>query len=338
MIMPQSLTNADVKALDRIAAIRPVFSATDDAQNEVKRLSDFIQGEVYSAKIAGLMPGGQTRVMLNGQPFMLNIPQQFKPGDTLMLKFFTDEAGAGFKLMDSSGSQATTASAAGLTSAGSAANADVRINISSAGREVTRLVQEATQQGRAQVYQAVIPATLNPLDVTQFAADLRHAIENSGLFYESHLADYVEGTRTLGSLRQEPQNQDSTTPAQLLAQQLNVLETQHVRWNGEVWPGQLASWSIRTDERTAGHDGQEPAAAFTTSLTLELPSLGRVSCQLNLAGNQLRVSVLSDVAETANKLQSNTSALVHALEQHVADVDAVFVLNGVDQPAGSQGG
>lgn len=328
--MPQSLTNADVKALDRIAAIRPVVSATDDAQNEVKRLSDLIHGEVYSAKIAGLMPSGQTRVMLNGQPFMLNIPQQFKPGDTLMLKFFTDEAGAGFKLMASSGPQ----SAAGSP----AANADVRINISSAGREVTRLVQEASQQGRAQVYQAAIPATLNPLDVTQFSADLRHAIENSGLFYEAHLADYVEGTRTLGSLRQEPQNQYGTAPAQLLAQQLNVLETQHVRWNGEVWPGQLASWSIRTDERAAGHDGQERATAFSTSLTLELPSLGRVSCQINLAGNQLRVSVLSDVAETANKLQSNTSVLVHALEQHVADVDAVFVLNGVDQSAGSQGG
>lgn len=337
--MPQSLTNADVKALDRIAAIRPVVSATDDAQNEVKRLSDFIQGEVYSAKIAGLMPSGQTRVMLNGQPFMLNIPQQFKPGDTLMLKFFTDEAGAGFKLMASSGPQATTASATASASVGlPAANADVRINISSAGREVTRLVQEASQQGRAQVYQAAIPATLNPLNVTQFAADLRHAIENSGLFYESHLADYVEGTRTLGSLRQEPQNQDTTAPAQLLAQQLNVLETQHVRWNGEVWPGQLASWGIRTDERPAGQDGQERAAAFTTSLTLELPSLGRVSCQLNLAGNQLRVSVLSVVAETANKLQSNTNALVHALEQHVANVDAVFVLNGVDRPAGSQGG
>lgn len=313
--MAEILTGTEVKPLEKIPAIRPVFSATDEAQDAFRRFSALIKGEVYPANITGFTPGGDTKVTLNGQPFILKMQQQFQVGDTLMLKFLNDEAGVGFKLVPPSTAK------------------ELQVNLSSTARELGRLVQEAGQQGRMQVYEASIPATLQPLDVKQFAADLRHAVENSGLFYESHLADYVEGARTLASLKLEPQNQSSTVAPHLLAQQLNVLETQHMQWNGEVWPGQLARWEISADEQSSRHEQQQTQNAVISSMNLELPCLGNITFKLNLLGDRLHVSIVSDAVDTADTLQKNSSALAQTLQQHVANVETVFVLNGAGHDA-----
>ena len=44
-----------------------------------------------------------------------------------------------------------------------------------------------------------------PPVASQLSATLAHAVANSGLFYESHLAQLTAGTRTLAQLMQEPQ-------------------------------------------------------------------------------------------------------------------------------------
>ena len=49
----------------------------------------------------------------------------------------------------------------------------------------------------------ILPAP--PASGADLAAPLRQALETSGLFYESHQAEWVGGKRELGALRQEPQ-------------------------------------------------------------------------------------------------------------------------------------
>ncbi len=125
--------------------------------------------------------------------------------------------------------------------------------------------------------------TANPAEL---ALALRTALVRSGLFYESHLANWAVGQDSLDGLMQEPQNRlataeaarataspatalalsDTATVAEqkplnpmhtLLSQQLQVLESPQFVWRGEVWPGQALEWQVR-QETEATQD--EPAA------------------------------------------------------------------------------
>ncbi len=108
-----------------------------------------------------------------------------------------------------------------------------------------------------------------PTDTNLLAAALKAGIEHSGLFYESHLADWVAGQRNLSTLRAEPQGQmpssvstqgsnqldtgevkDGTgklhSPAHNLSAsmlaaiihaQLDAIDRGRIHWQGEPWPG-----------------------------------------------------------------------------------------------------
>ena len=114
--------------------------------------------------------------------------------------------------------------------------------------------------------------TANPAEM---ALALRTALVRSGLFYESHLANWTVGLDSLEGLMQEPQNRqaadaahapasavtalaltNTSEPAEpkaanpmhtLLTQQLQVLESPHFIWRGELWPGQMLEWQVGQD-------------------------------------------------------------------------------------------
>lgn len=88
-----------------------------------------------------------------------------------------------------------------------AATPSARVDLSAAGSRLGAAVAAATKgQDGAQPAVPTIPLLpAPPADAEGLVPPLRQAVEGSGLFYESHQAEWVAGRRPLEALRAEPQ-------------------------------------------------------------------------------------------------------------------------------------
>jgi len=164
-------------------------------------------------------------------------------------------------------------------------------------------------------------------DTPAVAAELKHAVESSGLFYESHLREWSEGKRPLADLAREPQMQrvlDGAPPrpgapidgqtAPFINLQLGSHEQQRLAWQGHLMPGQPMQWEISKDAPERDTPGA-PAAptAWRSAVRFRFPHLGEVSAQLVLVGEQLHLQVRAPTPDTGAALQAHAPRLSDAL-------------------------
>lgn len=80
-------------------------------------------------------------------------------------------------------------------------------------------------------------------------------------------------------------------PAELhgvVQQQLQTLMQGQIVWEGLLWPGQTARWSLRPDpEDSSRRQGAPAERSWSTQVELELPRLGPVQARLQLNGNRV---------------------------------------------------
>ena len=197
------------------------------------------------------------------------------------------------------------------------------------------------------------PPALGSAAVVNLAGALQKVLAESGLFYESHLAEWVQGDRDLATLLSEPQAQLPALPAAnpsstlhghpsgdlpdtpvtvagrlardsaaeqagrhpageslpivslaqivdpraltLVQQQLQAIDTQVLPWQGEVWPGQTAHWTVATPVDPEGHTAvPDEARSWTSHLKLSLPHLGEIHAELILTGARCQVRLRTD--------------------------------------------
>ena len=164
-------------------------------------------------------------------------------------------------------------------------------------------------------------------DAAGIARGLEQAVGKSGLFYESHVAEWAQGSRALAELNAEPQQQAAregqrpaaTDPAtaQFINLQLSTQEQAQVAWQGNLWPGQPMELEVRREvdnEQEAQGDGTETSErAWHSRLRLNFPGLGEVDARLTLHNGalQLRVSAGED---SAVLLRRNRTSLAGALD------------------------
>jgi flagellar hook-length control protein FliK len=154
-----------------------------------------------------------------------------------------------------------------------------------------------------------------PKSADPLALALREAVSHSGLFYESHLAQWLSGDLSAAALRQEPQAavdvpHNGAIPAALLplvSQQLDALATHQFVWHAQPWPGQIMDWSIDDPAGEAFAGVDEPI--WNTTLRLALPRLGPVEARLRLSAEGLSVRLLAMGADAAAALSANREAL-----------------------------
>lgn len=174
------------------------------------------------------------------------------------------------------------------------------------------------------------PASLNPAtpllpqgapDPAQLAGQLQQAVAKSGLFYESHLAQWSEGKRPLAELMAEPQaRQAPGTPptdpsaSQLINQQLATHESGQLVWQGQFGPGQPMRWEIgREDDAAAqGRGGNDEGAAWHSGLRLRFALLGEVEASVSLRGARLHIELLAE-SGSAGLLRAGAPRLQEAL-------------------------
>ncbi|KFC69106.1 flagellar hook-length control protein FliK [Massilia sp. LC238] len=161
-------------------------------------------------------------------------------------------------------------------------------------------------------------------DAASIAAGLQQALGKSGLFYESHVAEWAQGARALAELNAEPQQQlakegvrqnplDPAT-AQFINLQLATQEQAQLAWQGKLWPGQPMQLEVQRDSREGQDEAGEAESHWHSRLRLRFPELGELDARLTLSGGRVQVQFAAGSEETAALLRRHMGSLASALD------------------------
>lgn len=316
------------RPLSGLVGVQPVLNATERDQAGPRAAFDQLTIGQTLTGVVKSQAKGISMVEVEGQTVAMRLPHPAAAGDTLRLRFAGHMPQAVFLLAppESAASEAP--------------------QLSQTARMLSDLVQQLPGRNALPTLSPPGPLldqpTANP---GLIALALRTALVRSGLFYESHLANWVVGQDSLDGLMQEPQNRlaaaeaarttanplallnAAETAAQkllnpmhaLLSQQLQVLESPQFVWRGEVWPGQTLEWLLRHEtehaqDHSAAPAGDQADAGWESKLKLTLPQLGSVTVHIKLDANQaFSIRMVPEQAEVEPLLRQNQGRLIEQL-------------------------
>jgi len=322
-------------SLTPVARTAAVQTVADPRQQAFQRALATQLGQSLQAEVLSKLPDGSYVVRVADMAARMPLPTNVQPGNQVPLTLVSLNPRPTFQLTTAEGGQAfaeagpalpeganlqgsplaylegkeaaalTRASAllakAQLPSASLGVDNGAGASLSKAGQALGEVIAAASANGAPQT--AAIGRT--PLlgapgaDAGQIAAALQQGMEKSGLFYESHVAEWAQGTRAQAELAAEPQARGMAPPAdpataQLINLQLNAHEQARVAWQGQLWPGQEMRWEIAREAPEGGSGGHAAAgdgdhAQWQSSLVLRFGALGEVAAKVVLSGGQLHI-------------------------------------------------
>jgi len=367
-----ALPRIDAQGPRQVAPLEPVRPAApvgDARQEALDRALSSLIGRTVPVAVLAKMTDGTFLVRVAGNAARMALPEGAQPGTEVPLKVIAGEPRPAFQLTGAlprtpltytpggaaplPGSAdleslptadlerlAVKAAAPGTTAATAAqlqAATDPKTapQLSPAGRALGDIMAAALklpQPTEARIATAPI-ATAPTADTQKIANGLQHAIDKSGMFYESHLAEWAGGERPLAELKGEPQMAtgrqameavrqgvpaDPAT-AQLISQQLATQEQGRVSWQGQLWPGQAMQWDIERDPARDGSEGgghggdPEAAAPWRSKLTLRFAALGELGANIVLAGDQVHIRLQAGSDASGDVLRAYAARLQDAL-------------------------
>jgi hypothetical protein len=301
-------------------------------------------GSQLQAAVLSRLQDGSFMVRVADMPVRMMLPPGTQPGTQLTMTVLAASPQPTFGLGDATLHGTLLPLSAGAAAlAASVSAASSRLLQAGGQAQGADLSPAARLLGQVLTSAAGAPplATLNPAtplvpqgapDPVQLAAQLRQAVAKSGLFYESHLAEWAEGKRPLAELMGEPQAHKApgTPPteaalSQLVNQQLATHESGQLIWQGQLGPGQQMRWEIGREEG----DGAAPERdtdhpGWHSGLRLRFPLLGDVEASLSLRGSRLQVELLAG-ADTAATLRAAAPRLQEALAAAGNDLAALRI-------------
>jgi len=222
-------------------------------------------------------------------------------------------------------------------------------NLSSAARVLTSMLSAA--QGAAASLVGKTALFSGTPDTGQLAQRLSDTIAQSGLFYESHVAQWAKGDRSLPDLMREPQMQQlqllqrqadggtaarsgpDLSAAQMINQQLNAQEQARVQWNGQAWPGQPMQWEIRREQREGGQGGDPDAPkeqVWRSGVRFRFPILGQLSATVTLVGEQVHIQMQADSEQAVTTLRAYAGQLEQAMNAAGAPLASLTISEADD--------
>ncbi len=307
--------------------------------------TEFTQGQKYQALIQARLLNGDSQVLVAGNSLQMRLPENFQPGNKLELVFISNEPELEFLALKDTSSD----------------NEITNTSISTAGRFLSALMQgplKHTSENTANVVTGHALTSPNPIltnaptNSTDLPGLLQKAIVQSGLFYESHQSQWIHGKNTLENLQQEPQGKlmlitvdSSTAKAAVIAtplppempvhaqtiplvqQQLTTLETGHLLWRGEAWPGQPMKWDIyeESQENTTKENDSDQATRWHTQLRLSMPELGDITATIALKTSGINIRLSATRSETASLLKNNQLPLTSGMQSAGLNIQAIEV-------------
>jgi hypothetical protein len=190
MIPPDLASRLQVSSELSLRPVAPVQEITD-------KLSDFTVGQRLMAEVQAMLPNGTYRALVNQRNITLALPFSAKAGDTLELEVTESEG----KLALAVVSQRNGGAGEGKES--------VSATLSRTGQLISQLfsgAKGAEKEGQALALNGNRPlAGTPPGNAQDLLPLLKEAITRSGMFYESHQAEWIEGRLAKRELMQEPQ-------------------------------------------------------------------------------------------------------------------------------------
>lgn len=183
------------------SALRPVAPTQEIAD----KLSGLVAGQKVMAEIQAMLPNGTYRAMINQRQITLALPFAAKSGDTLELQ-----------VTESDGKLALAVLSRPDGDVGKTAVASTSATLSRTGQLISTLFSGAREAKGSQA----LPlngnqplASAPPNSAQDLLPQLKQAIAQSGMFYEAHQAEWIEGRLTKSALLQEPQGKLSSPAA-----------------------------------------------------------------------------------------------------------------------------
>lgn len=309
-MQPSNLINS-LQTLHRSG--KPVIVAEAPA-HPVNKLEP---GQRLQATIQEQVSPGLYKVQVAGQSLQMRLPGQIQSGKILEIQVLSTSPKLTFSIFASTNPIATQEQI----------SATSRLLANLAELPLERTLIQSTS-GRA-----IWQTNGLPIDSKQLAVALRTALSNSGLFYESHQAQWVRGERSTAQLLIEPQNQldrdtqsldklgaqlaqqgkaDAGLPiakelVSLVQQQLHTLETHQLTWTGSVWPGQQMQWEIQgqPEQDISLPDERQ----WSTEMELALPKLGDVHARLVFSQGEVTLTLQAADANSVTLLSRHLSGL-----------------------------
>lgn len=287
-----------------------------DKHRPVKSLEP---GQQLHGSVQSRVSEGLFKVQVAGQLVQMHLPGNIRSGDTIRLEVVATQPRITFRMVASINPLSTLEQI----------SATAHILSSLAELPLERPIVH--QPGNKAVWQAGQP------DARLLAGALRDTLGKSGLFYESHQAQWIRGERSMNQLLEEPQNllagknslnpsadqqltsslsaEDAALPMarellHLVQQQLHALERHHLAWMGQIWPEQQMQWEIQGEPRQ-----QQGERQWSTEMELELPRLGDVHARLVFTEGGLRLTLHAADSKTVELFEHNLPRLKNTLAE-----------------------
>ena len=231
-------------------AVRPAAPVKEVSD----RLSDLVAGQRVMAEIQAALPNGTYRALINQRDVTLALPFSARSGDALELL-----------VTESDGKKALAVVAHREASSGRFSGESVSTTLSRTGQFIAQLLGEGRETpGRATALplNAGKPvASAPPLDAPDIAPSLKQAISESGMFYESHLARWVDGGLPTEALLREPQGKLASASALPAGDRTDAAAAGRAPSSTEAETALFAGKGVGTT-----HGGDQPVAPQTQAI------------------------------------------------------------------------
>lgn len=274
----------------------PSWNASDaliEVLSALREVTPVASGNALRTQVGSQLPDGRWQIQAGDRTFALRLPLGIREGDVL------DISQNGVRVVSQREEGAAVAAGGNRTlPAGLAATSQSMV--SSAGR----LIAELAGGGSSSARPAMLNGTAEPLvaapadnehpDFGHLADTLRSTVGTSGLFYESHLAEWVTGERARSTLTLEPQAHlpPHAASSEVVAGTNDARAAQAAAHSA---PYQAPENATRADSRLAedaalnaggfkNDDGPSTAATVAQHSGIDLPPVARdlVREQINL--------------------------------------------------------
>lgn len=174
-----------------VKAVAPPLIEVADTPLEAP---EWVAGQRLQAVVLSNLPNGRFQVLVSDHELDMNLPRNTQPGEKLELTFVSATPRPTFVLTRDMPVPQGAPSDAKLSQAARFLGALLRGDVPAAGKEQAAAVARTTP---------LLPGP--PTDAPELARQLGKVLSQSGLFYESHQAQWVAGQRPLAELLLEPQ-------------------------------------------------------------------------------------------------------------------------------------
>lgn len=243
-------------------------TVTGNARNPVAQLEP---GQQFEATVQSRISEGMFKVQVAGQTLQMRLPGNIQSGDVIKLVVISTQPRITFSMVASTNPLSTPEQIG--------ASARMLSNLAESPLEHP-VVQQLGNKAVWQAEQAV-------QDTKLLAGALRETLGKSGLFYESHQAQWIRGERSTNQLLAEPQN---------------------------VLTGKNAPLSLAVDQQTVPNN--DSASGYTDTQNAKQP-LPAIDTTVLGAKSEQSASTSSDVSlPVAKELLQLVQQQLHTLENH----------------------